>query len=109
VFDPAYRKMIANEVQTGLRTNPPDWARTFPNAFFHRPEELEMELVKGGLVHERTLGILGPAWMVPDLDANWQDEERRQAILEVSRLTEDEPVLGPRILAVACKPAGRST
>jgi hypothetical protein len=68
--------MIQTEVKTGLRENPPDWLFTFPNAYFHLPEELQSELVEGGLVHEITLGILGPAWIVPDLEASWQDETR---------------------------------
>ena len=105
VFDSAYRKMIRTEVKTGQRENPPDWLSTFPNAFFHHPDELKAELQDGGLNHENTLGILGPAWMVPDLDASWQDEAQREAILEIARLTENEPVLGPRLMAVARKPA----
>jgi SAM-dependent methyltransferase len=104
VFDPVYRQMIRTEVQTGRRENPPDWLVTFPNAFFHHPDELKAELEEGGLVHERTLGILGPAWMVPDLEASWQDEAQREVILEIARLTEREPVLGPRLMAVARKP-----
>jgi SAM-dependent methyltransferase len=105
VFDPVYERMIQNEVQTGRRENPPDWLVTFPNAFFHHPDELKAELEEGGLVHERTLGILGPAWMVPDLNASWQVDAQREVILEIARLTEAEPVLGPRLMAVARKPA----
>ncbi len=105
VFDPAYHQMIRAEVETGQRENPPPWASTFPSAFFHHPSELEAELQASGLACERTLGILGPAWMVPDLDASWQDEARRQVILDIARLTENEPVLGPRLMAVARKPA----
>ena len=105
VFDPDYHRMIRTEVETGRRQNPPPWASTFPNAFFHHPQELEAELQAGGLTCERTIGILGPAWMVPDLDASWQDEAKRQVILDIARLTENEPVLGPRLMAVARKPA----
>jgi SAM-dependent methyltransferase len=105
VFDPAYLRMIRTEVQTGHRENPPDWLVTFPNAFFHHPDELKAELQDGGLLHERTLGILGPAWMVPDLDASWADPAQRDVILDIARLTEAEPVLGPRLMAVARKPA----
>jgi len=105
VFDPAYRRMINTEVQTGHRLDPPDWLVTFPNAYFHHPDELKAELEDAGLVHDRTLGILGPSWMVPDLDASWQDEAQRETILDIARLTEAEPVLGPRLMAVARKPA----
>ena len=56
------------------------------------------------MICEGTLGILGPAWMVPDLDKSWQDPAQRQVILDIARLTENEPVLGPRLMAVAHKP-----
>ncbi len=104
VFDPAYHRMISDEVRTGRRENPPDWAFTFPNAFFHHPDELKAELEESGLIHEGTLGILGPAWMVPDLDASWRDPAQREVILEIAALTESEPVLGPRLMAVAHRP-----
>ena len=103
VFDPAYLEMIRTEVQTGRRTNPPAGTFTLPNAYFHLPGELRTELEEGGLEVEAVLGILGPAWQVPDLDACWQDETRRQVLLDIARLTEDEPVLGPRLMAVGRK------
>lgn len=103
IFDPAYHAMIAHEVRTGRRENPPPGTFTFPNAFFHLPEELRSEIQESGLAYETMLGILGPAWMAPDLDKSWQDPAEREAILDIARLTENEPVLGPRLLAVARK------
>jgi SAM-dependent methyltransferase len=104
VFDPVYHQMIKTEVNTGHRENPPDWLFTFPSAFFHHPDELETEIQAAGLIHERILGVLGPAWMVPDLDQSWQDPVQREVILDIAQLTEAEPVLGPRLMAVARKP-----
>ncbi len=103
VFDPAYRSMTQEEVKTGLRQNPPDWLGTFPSAYFHLPEELRAEVIESGLQYETILGILGPAWMVPDLEGRWQDEAKRLVMLDIARLTENEPVLGPRLMAVARK------
>ena len=103
VFDAAYQRMTGTEVRTGLRENPPEWLSTFPKAFFHLPDELGAEVREGGLIHEATLGILGPAWMVPDLDASWKDKAHREVILEIARMTENEPLLGPRLMAVGRK------
>jgi len=103
VFDPDYHTMIRNEVQTGQREKPPPWTSTFPNAYFHHPDELKTEMEDAGLNHQVTLGVLGPAWMVPDLDASWQDPEQREIILDIARFTEHEPVLGPRLMAVGRK------
>jgi ubiquinone/menaquinone biosynthesis C-methylase UbiE len=103
VFDPDYRRMLCDEVRSGLRLDPPAWAGTFPNAYFHCPEEMAAELHDSGLTHEATLGIIGPAWMVPDLDASWQDPAQREVLMEIARLTENEPLLGPRLMAVGRK------
>lgn len=103
VFDAEYLSMLREEVQTGLRKDAPSWANTFISAYFHKPEELEEEVKEAGLIHEGTLGIVGPAWLVPDLDASWADEEKRKTIMEVAWMVEDESVLGPRIMIVGQK------
>ena len=104
IFDPEYQRMISDEVKTGRRENPPKGVFTLPNAYFHLPAELQAELQESGFTCDGVLGILGPAWMVPDLDASWQDIARREVILDIARLTENEPVLGPRLMAVGRKP-----
>jgi SAM-dependent methyltransferase len=106
VFDPEYHRMISDEVKTGRRENPPKGVFTLPNAYFHLPAELQTELQESGFVCDGVLGILGPAWMVPDLDASWHDAAQREVILDIARLTENEPVLGPRLMAVGHKPVG---
>jgi ubiquinone/menaquinone biosynthesis C-methylase UbiE len=106
VFDPEYLAMTKREVKTGQRRDPPDWLHTFPQAHFHHPDELKDELTEVGLVHEATLGVIGPAWLVPDLDESWQDAEKRQYILAVAQMLEHESVLGPRLMAVARKEGG---
>jgi SAM-dependent methyltransferase len=105
VFDTDYLRMIQAEVATGLRTDPPAWLHTFPSAYFHLPTELKTELEDAGLMHHVTLGIIGPAWQVPDLEASWQEPARREVILQVARLVESEPALGPRLMAVGKKPS----
>lgn len=103
VFDDEYWAMTELEVTTGLRTDAPGWLNTFPSAFFHHPDDLAAELAEAGLAHERTLGVIGPAWLVPDLDESWGDEDKRRRILDVARLLEGECALGPRLMAVARK------
>ena len=53
---------------------------------------------------DKVLGVLGPAWMARDFDESWRDTTRRETLLSVARMLEDEPVLGPRTLAIARKP-----
>lgn len=103
VFNEAYMEMVEHEVKDGRRANSPAWADTFGDAFFHLPGELKAELEASGFIQEALLGVVGPAWQVPDLEEAWKDPTKRATILTVARLTEQEPLLGPRLLAVARK------
>jgi ubiquinone/menaquinone biosynthesis C-methylase UbiE len=103
VWDPAYMGMIREEISTGQHRCPDNW-KLFTTSFFHHPDLLKLEIEEGGFRHEATLGIQGPGWMSPELDAAWKDEARRQALLEVARLMEHEPVHSPHMVAVARKP-----
>ncbi len=104
IYDAAYMNMTKVEVDTGLRKDPPSWLNTFRSAFFHHPKELESELIEAGMDFDTVLGIIGPTWLVPDLDNDWSDPEKRKILVETSRLLEKEPILGPRLLAIARKP-----
>jgi hypothetical protein len=106
VKDAGYRDMCRREVLEGQHVRPPGWPNLFTTAYFHRMGELEAELAEAGLVHEATLAVEGPAWLVPEFEAKWACEWKREAILEVVRLLEAEAgALGmsPHHLAVARK------
>ena len=101
--------LTRGEVATGLRKDAPTWLKTFRSAHFHHPDELRDEIADAGLVHEATLGVIGPAWLVPALDESWADARKREALMSVARMLEHEPVLGPRIMAVARTPSPGTT
>lgn len=103
IFDHDYRAMIAHEVQTGRRRRSATDQGCFKSAYFHLPTEMEQEARAAGLEVEHTWGILGPSWQVPDLEESWNDPARREVILEMARLTEHEPLLGPRFVTVCRK------
>jgi ubiquinone/menaquinone biosynthesis C-methylase UbiE len=104
IYGADYMRMIRREVETGLRTNPPDGAKTLPNAFFHLPQELRAEVEAAGMTCDTVLGVVGPAWLVPEIDNAWENLAKRESMLKMARLLEHEPVLGPRMLAVGRKP-----
>jgi SAM-dependent methyltransferase len=104
VFDDAYRAMVTQEIETGQHRRPPSWPSLFATAYFHRPRQLRAEIERAGLACSEVLGVQGPAWMVPDFEASWQDPARRAAILQIARLAERDPALSPHMVAVAHKP-----
>jgi ubiquinone/menaquinone biosynthesis C-methylase UbiE len=76
----------------------------FTTAYFHRPEELKEECLAVGLKHEATLGVEGPGWLLPELDARLADQRRRAALLDALASLEGEPALlgaSAHLLAVA--------
>jgi ubiquinone/menaquinone biosynthesis C-methylase UbiE len=103
VFDEAYYAVMRTEVESGECLNDPPRIRTFNRAFFHLPEEIRAEVQEAGLQFGETLGVMGTAWIVPNLDQAWQDAAKRARLIEVARLLEHEPALGPRMLTVARK------
>jgi ubiquinone/menaquinone biosynthesis C-methylase UbiE len=103
VWEAAYMEMIREEISTGQHRCPDNW-KLFTTSFFHHPDLLKSEIEEAGFRHEATLGIQGPGWMAPDLEVAWKDDARRQAILQVARLMEHEPVHSPHMVAVARKP-----
>ena len=105
VFRPDYLAMIWRELASGVRSEPPPWLRTLPDAYFHHPDELREEIADAGLAHDRTLGVVGPVWLAPDLDSTWEDPQKRAVLLDLARALENESVLGPRLMAVARREA----
>lgn len=103
VWEPAYMGMIREEISNGQHRCPANW-KLFTTSFFHHPDLLKSEIEEARFRHEVTLGIQGPGWMAPELEAAWKDDARRQAILQVARLMEHEPVHSPHMVAVARKP-----
>jgi hypothetical protein len=78
----------------------------FTTAFFHHPDELKTEMEDAGMVHEETLAVQGPGWLVPEFEERWKDEGQREVLLKVIRWMEKEPValgMSPHIVAVARK------
>lgn len=106
IEDPAYRDMMRRELAEGLHVQPPDWPRLFTTAYFHRSEELGAELAEAGLEHLETLAVEAPGWIAPQFEERWAEEGARQALLQVVRWLERDPValgMSPHLMAIARK------
>jgi ubiquinone/menaquinone biosynthesis C-methylase UbiE len=111
--DPVYARIVQRDLADGQhRDGLSDGTRGaqsyFTTAYLHRPEEIAEEVSEADLQHKATMAIEGPAWLLQDLDEQWQDPRRRSAILEVVRALEAEPsMLGAssHLLVVGRRPA----
>lgn len=104
--DSAFSRIAWNDLATGQHRNPTNHPAYFTTAYFHRPTELRDEIEAAGLVHERTLGIEGPAWLADRVGEWWDDPDWRQQILDALCWIEEEPSLlgaSQHLMAVARK------
>jgi len=91
--DPAFAAVAASDRQDGRHRNPTGNPAYFTTAYFHRPEDLAAECVTAGLIHEATLAVEGPAWLLPDLDERLAGGARRTVLLAALAALEAEPTL----------------
>ena len=102
--DPAFAAVAERDRRDGQHYNPTGNPAYFTSAYFHRPEELAAECAESGLVHEATLAVEGPAWLLADLDAQLADEGKQAVLLEALAALDAEPTLlgvSAHLLAVA--------
>jgi ubiquinone/menaquinone biosynthesis C-methylase UbiE len=70
--DAAFSAIVERDLTDGIHQNPtnrPDW---FTTAYFHRPEEIRLEIEEAGLRFDSTIAVEGPGWVPEALDA-WLD------------------------------------
>jgi SAM-dependent methyltransferase len=98
-----------------LRTATYDGNRGFTLAYFHRAEELAVELRASGLKDVAVFGVEGPAWSLLKADQRSPgatfDEDLFESALVAARLSEPYPDLlaaSSHLLAVGCLPTNES-
>lgn len=101
LFDDRYFHMVQTEVATGKRLNSGGEIPTFQQAYFHTLDDIRREIEASELMYEKTVGTVGTAWMVDDVDSAVLDPLRMNRMLAAARLMEAEPVLSPTMCSVA--------
>jgi ubiquinone/menaquinone biosynthesis C-methylase UbiE len=104
--DPSFAAIVQQDLEQGQHRNETDNWDYFTTAYFHRPDELQAEVVSVGFNCRAVLGIEGPGWILPDFDERWADPRKREDLLRVARALEREvSVVGfsAHLLAVGSK------
>lgn len=105
--DPQFAQIVAQDLVDGKHRNPTNNIFYFTDAYFHRAEELVAELAEAGFQHEKTLAIEGPGWWLQNFEAWWNDADRRERLLDLTRKLESEPSLigaSAHVMGIARKP-----
>jgi SAM-dependent methyltransferase len=106
VDDPAFLPILERDLREGQHRNPTPKLEYFTTAYFHLPAELGEEARAAGLALDAVLGVEGPAWMMPDLEARLGGALRRRQLLDLLRRVEADPAvlaMSAHLLLVAHK------
>jgi len=88
INDSEFYNIIENTVKNGIHTKKP-----MGLAYFHTPKELKEELETANFCDVDLRGVIGPCWLIRNLDEVWKDLEKRETIMKVVRLLEKEESL----------------
>lgn len=100
------RDIVKNDLETGYHRNPTDNLEFFTDAYLHRPEDFDSEVIEAGFQHQTTLAVQGPTWLFKSVENYWVDPDQRAVVLDFIRKVEAEPsILGmsSHILAIGRK------
>ena len=91
IDDPAYVQILSRDLEDGQhRGHASDY---FTTAFFHRPEELEAEVLEAGFDYRGLYSVQGPGQLATDLEGRMSDPARRAQLLDLIRSVEQEKTL----------------
>jgi SAM-dependent methyltransferase len=105
--DPEFMRIRDQDLIDGQHRNPTNRLDYFTTAYFHRPEDLRMELENAGFSDVNVVGVEGVAWVFSDFEARWADEPLRRDMLNLGRALEAEPSLvgaSAHLLGIGRKP-----
>jgi ubiquinone/menaquinone biosynthesis C-methylase UbiE len=90
VADPQFVEILRQDLRDGQHRNPTNNPNYFTTAFFHHPEDLKNEIEQAGFRLERRIGIEGPAWLLESFPLHWNHSDKRQLLLELLQLVEED-------------------
>jgi len=93
IDDPTFVPILRRDLKDGQHRGLPDDVGYFTTGFFHRPEELEGEVLEAGFVQPGTYAVQGPGAVATDLVGRMSDPVTRAQLLDLIRSVEEEPTL----------------
>ncbi|MBN2089137.1 class I SAM-dependent methyltransferase [candidate division KSB1 bacterium] len=104
--DPAFIKIINQDLENGQHRNHTNNPTYFTDAYFHHPEELRREIEEAGFQHLATIAIEGVGYKLKNFDETWRQQTHRDFVLKTLQKIEQEPTLigaSPHIMGVAIR------
>ena len=93
IHAPEIFEMCKAELTSGIHSPPKNMPGVLPSAYFHRPDELKVELEAAGLAYLDTYAIEGMIWMDKNYFESRSDPAKKARMLELMRITENDRTL----------------
>lgn len=92
----SFMGMVARELSDGEHIKPDHGSYNgIGSSHFHRANELRAELSCGGFDHTRIHGVVGAAWLAPDIDGLWRNPSAKAALMRTVRMMDEhEDIIG---------------
>jgi ubiquinone/menaquinone biosynthesis C-methylase UbiE len=105
--DPAFYGILLRDLEDGQHRNTTDDPSRFTTAYFHRPEELVVEMQQAGFHGVDLLPVEGPCWLANGsqlkFGESWSKPDRREKLLALARTVEPDSMAlaaSPHILGI---------
>jgi SAM-dependent methyltransferase len=105
--DPAFRGIVARDLEEGQHRNPTGNPYYWTDAYLHHPFELEGEVLEAGFSDAVLTAIEGPGWAAKEPKKFTADNGLGNSLFEfLRRIEHDRSIIGasPHIAVVARKP-----
>lgn len=93
IHAPGLYEMCKSELTTGIHNAPSGLPGILPSAYYHRPLQLRDELLEAGLTYLNTYAVEGMIWMDKNYFETRSDPEKKKAIMELLKITENDQAL----------------
>lgn len=94
--DDSFMAMVERELFDGEHIKPEKGNYSgIGRSHFHSADELKMELSTAGFSTTRVHGVVGAAWLAPNIDELWKSTSSREALLKTVRMIDErEDIIG---------------
>jgi len=106
IRDPAFMKIMKQDLKNGQYRNPHNVPQYFTTTF-HHPEELQAEIHRAGFNSVKACALTGFAWLLPNLKEYSRNPKLRKRLLTILETLEQEPSMmgvSDHLLVAARKP-----
>lgn len=101
----SFMNMVARELLDGEHIKPANSSyKGIGRSHFHSVGELKTELTEGGFHSHAVHGVVGGAWLAPNIDELWKNPDSREALMKTVRMLDgrDDIIgLSTHILAIS--------